>query len=121
MSKLTNQLNARGLHNSWEFFQDQPYIGFRATQGYRDVIPSGWHVNKRGQILSDAWYDNGAKSFSCCGVASRKTALIEAQIWASEKFGIKEWARDPFGGYGDAKFIKQRIVKLLALPEKGQL
>lgn len=114
MSKLTEQLRERGVFNPYEFYGSEPSIGFRANQGSRDVIPSAWRVSKRGVKLSDAWYDHGTMSFSCCGVESRKQALAEAQAWATEKFGIKEWRRDPFGGYGEAAFIKRRIAEILA-------
>lgn len=112
MSKLTEKLNAIGMHNSYEFFVDEPYIYISLRGGSRDVIPSSYKVSKCGVSLSEAWYDYGAKSFSFCNRESKKEALEEAKKWAREKFGITEWARNPFGDYGDANFIQRRIEEL---------
>jgi hypothetical protein len=67
-------------------------------------------VHKRGLNLGQAWYDYGARTFS----GRKKEALSEAQAWATDRFGIKVWVRDPFGSYGEAEFIKKRIKELTA-------
>jgi hypothetical protein len=117
MSKLTDALNARGFHNSWEFFGNEPYVSFYAAQS-RACHPATFRVHKRDKKLSDAWYDYGAKSFSFSGRAGKKQALAEAQEWASNHFNIKEWARNPFGEWGEIEFVRKRIVEILAMPEK---
>jgi hypothetical protein len=116
MSKLTEQLRSRGIHNSYDFYEQEPWISWTANGG-RSVLPAWWAVYKRGRNLGSAWYDHGAKTFS--GRKRDKEVLAEAQRWASVEFGgIKEWARDPFGSYGDAGFIKKRITEILAMPAK---
>lgn len=109
MSKLTEQLREKRVSNPYDFYNGQPYITYH-SHDRRSCTPSCWAVIKRGLTLSDAWHDYGARTFS--GFGNRKGALAEAQAWAAERFGIKVWARDPFGSYGDADFIKQRIKEL---------
>jgi hypothetical protein len=121
MSKLTDKLRERGVFNPHNFYGPQPYIGQRVKGGSRDVVPSSWQVHKAGLSLSTAWYDYGAKSFSYSGVASRKEALAEAIAWASERFGIKNWAKDPFGSYGDAEYIRNRIKELTSVSNQTQV
>src|ERR1700693_3457118 len=109
MSKLTETLRARGIYNSYGFFGEHPYISWTQNGG-RTVLPSWFGVHKRDQDLGGAWYHYGVKTFA--GHSRDKVALADAQAWASKKFGIKEWARDPFGSWGDAGYIKQRIMEL---------
>jgi hypothetical protein len=118
LSKLTDKLNARGFHNSWEFFVNEPYIAFYSAES-RMCHPATGRIHKRDKKLSDAWYDYGAKSFSFSGREGKAQAFAEAQAWASNHFNIKEWARNPFGEWGDANFVKTRTAELLALPERG--
>jgi hypothetical protein len=110
--KLTDKLRERGVYNSWEFYGNEVYISFRANQGSRDVLPSRWNVRKPGTSLSDAWYDNGCKSFGGSGRKGAAAGLEEAKKWASKEFGIKEWARDPYGSWGEAGYVKRRIKEL---------
>ncbi len=118
MSKLTDKLNARGFHNSWEFFMNEPYISFYPAKS-QACRPATFRIHKRDQKLSDAWYDYGAKSFSFSGQQGKKEAFAKAQAWASSHFDIKEWARNPFGDWGEAGFIQKRTVEILALPDKN--
>ena len=111
MSKLTEVLREKKVYNEYLFYGKQPYIGYRSAHS---VIPACWAVCKLGINLGEAWYDYGSRTFSAWG--NRKKALGEAQAWASEKFGVKVWARDPFGSYGEAEFIKKRIKEILEAP-----
>lgn len=123
MSKLTDKLRERGVHNSWEFYGNEVYISFRANQGSRDVLPSRWNVRKPGVSLSDAWYDNGCKSFGSSRCIGKAAILEGAKKWASEKFGIKEWAKDCYGSWGEAGYVRRRTEELTKkdskLPENG--
>ena len=109
MSKTIDKMRERGVYNAYDFYADKPYISY-CTHERRSCIPNGWSVCKRGLNLGQAWYDNGRRSFSAFG--NRKQALAEAQEWAGKKFGILEWARDPFGSYGEAAYVKARVKEL---------
>ena len=108
MSKLTETLREKKVYNEYEFYGTQPYISYYPAHS---VIPAHWSVCKQGLNLGRAWYDHNARTFSTRG--NRKQSLIEAQAWESETFGVKTWARDPFGSYGEVEFIKQRIKQIL--------
>jgi len=117
MSKLADKLSARGVYNPYYFYGNEPYVGW-AQNGGRSVLPPWFSVNKHGEKLSEAWYEHGSKCFSYYGKDSKPKALADAISWASERFGIKEWARDPFGSWGEAAFVRKRTAEILALPEK---
>lgn len=120
MSKLIDQLRKVQVYNPHNFYGNQPFISLRVNHGSGDVLPSAWRVNKAGEKLSDAWYDYGAKSFSYGSREDKKDQLEAAKAWASEKFGITCWMRDPFGSYGEEAFVKKRIRELrAAASEKG--
>lgn len=123
-TKTILALRARRVYNSYGFFQGLPYICYHAPADHRDWTCAGWRVVKQGVKLSDTWSDYGAKVFlTRQGPGSpherRMDALREAQKWAQQEFGILEWAKDPFGSYGDAPFVKARLAYLLS-PEQGR-
>lgn len=115
MSKLTDQFRARGVYNEYEFFGEQPYITYYAAEP-RTLGSARYMVFKRGVDLGQAWYDRGGRAFLRWG--DRREALAAAQKFVTERFGITEFARCPFGAFGDSTFIKARIKEILALPEK---
>lgn len=111
-SKLVKRLREVRVFNSYEFYQNEPYID-RHTTNYRDVMPSHYAVVKRGENLGCHHLDMGSKTFAYRGRDGVKKAFLDAQLWASEKFGVKEWVRDPFGSYGDKEYIERRLIELL--------
>jgi len=114
MSKKTEALEAAGIHNSYEFYGSQPYISRYVSFG-RSPIPSCWIITKRGTNLGTAWYEYGDKHMSDLAAGGgdyRKKPLAAAMAWASERFDVAEWARDPFGSYGPADFVERRLVDL---------
>lgn len=122
MSKLTKLCNSIGMHNDYEFFGLEPHIYRRANTGSRDITPSAWLVTKRGKKLSDDWYYNYDKAFTYISHDQSKEAFAEAIEYLRENFGVKEVARNPFGGYGDKGFVKKRIkeIKKMAEAEGGE-
>ena len=116
-SKIIQRLREVKVFNPYKFYGSKLYI-FRRTPGYRDVRSSAWMVTKRGKNLSDWWGDYGSKSFIINGRQDAQRALAEAQKWASDKFGVKEWARDPFGSYGEKAYIEKRLKELLGERKK---
>jgi hypothetical protein len=115
MSKLTEKFREKGIFNPYNFYGDQPYITYQSAQP-RSCMCAQWSVVKRGLDMGEAWYDYGCKTFTGFGLTGegsiRTRALLQAQAWASEKFGIKTWMRDPFGSYGEVEYVKKRIKEL---------
>ena len=72
-------------------------------------------VCKPGENLAGHWADYGSKCFLVWGRKDRADKLSAAKMWASDKFGIVEWARDPFGSYGEAAYVKEHVKFLLGL------
>lgn len=112
-SELRAELRKRRVFNDWEFFRGQPYI-YRVSGG--DWSRPSWNVIKEGVDLGDGWHDHGAKHFTIRGRSDITAARLRAQEWASEKFGVEEWAIGPYGAYGSKDFIENRIKELLAKP-----
>lgn len=112
MSKLTDKLNAKNVYNDWGFFGNHPFIWHRREDS-RACISSSWMVTKKGFRLSEAWYDHGDMSFVNSGRKDKAEKFAEAVAYIQSKFGVGEVARSPFGGYGDAEYIKSRIKELL--------
>lgn len=109
-SELKAELRRRRIHNDYYFFADQPYIHRVPGDSMRGPC---WAVEKRGVKLSSHWYDYGAMRFAINGRHDITPARLRAQEWASEKFGVREWAIGPFGGYGPKEWIENRIKVLL--------
>ena len=115
-SKVLVRLRELRIFNCYDFYQDKSYI-YRSIGGGRSVIPSHWAVVKLGVSLSTFWADYGSKSFVYSGREDSKRALLEAQKWASERFGVGEWIRDPYGSYGSKTYVEERLKELLGGPK----
>jgi hypothetical protein len=109
-SELRDKLRQVKIYNDYEFFADQPHIVRSPASNWNSPQ---WAVHKRGAKLSEHYMDGGGKVFYIHGRKDITAARLRAQEWASEKFGIDEWAIGPFGAYGPKKFIEKRIKYLL--------
>jgi len=112
-TKLTKaECNAVNVHNSYNLCElggGTLYVGF-CSHASRAGIPSGWKVVGLGfQTDPKAhWTDNGCKTFDG---KKHSEAKQQAMDWASEKYGVEDWVRDPFGGYQDKKVFDAAVVK----------
>lgn len=107
MSKIREAFKAIHITNSWNICESgggKVFLDYHTGGSGRGSMPSKWVViGIRFQTDPKAhWTDNGCKAFSG---RMRSPALDEAKKWASERFGIAEWVRDPFGGWQDAKVL----------------
>lgn len=125
MSKLTDQLREIRIFNDHGFFNDggtQVYISYSPAERGRAYKSACWQVHRfvnGREVQTDPdghWRDYGRKTFSAYRREDKAPALERAQAWCAERYGITEWARSPFGGYGDAEFVKARLKEL-----KGRL
>lgn len=100
-----------------------PYLSYRPEDRGRGSQAWAWQVHRSGKHTDPGghWRDYGAKTFTSWhddakglqGAAAGKAVLQAALAWCTERYGVTAWARDPFGGYGPADFITQRLAQLL--------
>lgn len=114
-SKVIKRLRELRVFNPHGFYGKEPYID-RHVSDYRDAFPSYYTVIKRGEVLDEEphWrFGKDQMVFTYLGRDGSKEVLAKAQKWASERFGIKEWVRDPFGSWGDKEYVERRLKELL--------
>jgi hypothetical protein len=91
------------------------YISYTPAGTGRDIRCAKWSVIGVSGHKPDPkgpWYDQGNKAFIG---KMRSPAFEEAKAWASEKYGIKAWLKDPWGGWQDAEVLN-RVVNSLKEP-----
>lgn len=121
MKKLTKKiLNKHGMHNPCNVCVEGggkvciDYIAWDSVSRNS----SGWKVWGNGfKTDPDAhWQEYGSKKFLVMrgGPSSEdgKAKLEETKRWASRRYGITEWEKDPFGGWQD-KRVMDRIREMI--------
>lgn len=118
MSKLTESFATVGIHNGWLYAKGNVMISYTPAQGpgaWR--MPAKWEVSGGtyvGALTSQPrWRTYGTKSWSV-SAAAKAWGLEQAKAWASERYGIKEWAKTPYGDWMDAEFVAKRTAELKA-------
>jgi hypothetical protein len=99
MSKLVEQLREIGVINTHDLLRKFADVGkdvacSYSTSAARSVMCSRTTVfspSHKTSPESAAWYDYGNKTFN----GGRTDSLNAAMAWASEKYGITEWATCP--------------------------
>lgn len=119
MSKFTEQLRGIGIYNPHGFaVTGTVFIDYYPNENGRGGRGARWVVDAVGfKVDPNApWYAMGRKEFSILGRGTHAEVkahqLEETKNWASEKYGIKEWERTPFGTFMDAEFVKTRMAEL---------
>lgn len=121
-NKIIEAFRKRRVFNEHTFYVDRPYIFYRPRSPWH---LQAWGVSKRNVKLSDHWEDNGVKYFEVHFSGNpndpfpiqKKQALAQAMLFALQKFGVTEWAQDPFGSYGENAYVESRVAEILAAPE----
>lgn len=115
MSKFTEQLSGIRVFNPYEFAGDDAYLEYFPNDNSRGGRSARWCVYRKGDA-PESWRSSAVKEFVIWGAGThaevKAQKLEEAKAWASERYGIKEWARTPFGTWMDAEFVKRRIAEL---------
>lgn len=119
MSKLTESFRTVRVVNPYDFYQGRPYVWYQPNGPSRSMVYAAWMVAPpRGKKFEGHWHDYGNKSFGLYDgdggthAVRKATSLAMAISWAKYTLGIQEWAKDPYGSYGEAKFVKARISEL---------
>ncbi len=112
--ELLKILEEQRIFNSWEFAgKGNVYITriSRDNKWHRaqfKVIRPGFKTDPNAH-----WMDDGCKVFYLSGRDKFQETLKEAQDWAGEKYGIKEWVKTPFGDWMDKEFVEVRLNELI--------
>jgi hypothetical protein len=83
-------------------YQPRPQgrMGIGSIPGWK-VVGIRFHTDPEADFL-----DHGCKRFTC-GTRDKEAGLAEAKAWATEKYGITEWIRDPFGAWQDESVYRK--------------
>jgi len=109
--RMIHVVNPHDFYNG-ETPQGQVFVSYRPGDSWHSP---GWHVSRKGYILSDDKFRPAKEFVSWEGSTAKERkeqALADAQAWASERYGITEWGKDPFGSYGEASFVAERLAGL---------
>lgn len=100
MSKFADKLRALNIYNNHDILKrfgkhgHDVYVDYDKAESRGRCSHSTVYSPSHKTDPQSAWYDYGNKSF----VGNRKESLPKAMEWASDKYGIAEWAVSPFGG-----------------------
>lgn len=98
-------MRSAGVHNSWELAKLLPpadwfFISHTSRKTGRGSMPAKFQVTHL-RLRTDPeahWSDYGKKTFTF-GISSKAARLQEAIDWANERFGTREWIKDPHGSF----------------------
>lgn len=112
MSKLADALreqfkifNTHGLLSKFGDKDRDIAVSYTAPD-QRSVMANGsavWSPSFKTDPQS-AWYDHGKRTF----VGNRAESMPRALKWATETYGITDWAPCPFGGAKVPKYVLDR-------------
>ena len=127
MAKMTKEkLKAIGIFNPHNFCTiggGRIFVGYSPQVTGRAYRTAKWQVcGVREKTDPKAfWMDNGQKAFDVNGVAANSSGThaeikeiqrLAAIAWATEKYGIDDWVKDPFGDYQERR-VWERVAALL--------
>lgn len=117
-AKWVEALRELRVFNEYDFAQGNVYIQYCPRITGRISSSAKWQVRKRGEETDSkaAWYNHGNKTFCVYGRAEKQPQLLAAIQWASEKYGILQWAKTPFGSYMSDSFVEVRLNELSSTP-----
>lgn len=121
-TKLRELLRSVGVVNAYLFakVEGSPvYIDYRVEERGRAYQSAAWQVSRCGfKTDPDAhWRDAGKKTFLVHGRDKKAPQEAAAKTWASERFGVTEWAKTPFGTWMEKAFVERRLAELLERAE----
>ena len=100
------QLNAMGVFNPHGLAKHcgglTVYVEYSPQDLGRIAHFAKWQVIRIGYKTDPDghWSDNGHKTFTAYNPREEKEKQLQAALaWASERYGITEWERSPFGSY----------------------
>jgi hypothetical protein len=116
-----------GFVNGWdlakEFSPDKVFISYTPALTGRGYMPPKFTIHHIGYKTdpNGPWYDYGNKTFDVIFRKEEEAALVQAIEWADNRYGKREWVRDPFGNYQDKIVLDKVWVLVKESKEKGIL
>ncbi len=102
--ELREHLNVFNAHNYATVAGVNVWIDYRPQVTGRGYQSAAWQVFGNGFQTEDSperahWRNYGLKTFNVFRREYKQSQLEAALAWASERYGIPEWERTPFGSY----------------------
>ena len=124
--RLMEEAKIHNSHNIASLTKDKIFICFTPAMTGRGSFPAGYSIVHIGHKTDPKghWRDYGDKTFNIGGRADKEEALAEAIAWANERFGKREWVRDPYGSYQEESAIEavlSEIKRINVLKGKNEL
>jgi len=91
-----------------ELVPDQICVSFVASNAHeRGGAGARYRVHHKNFATdkNSHWMDHGLKTFSVFEFANKQATAEAAISWADHRYGKRDWARDPWGSYQDARAI----------------
>lgn len=118
-TKLRELFSTVGVFNPHNFaaVEGAPvYVSYRKEESGRAYQSAAWQVIRVGlKTDPDAhWRDQGNATFGVYRRDQKATQEVAAKAWASERYGVTEWAKTPYGTWMDKTFVEKRVAELTA-------
>lgn len=113
MSKKKDQLRKIGICNDYDYAGEKGVVFVTYRTGERDRYPR-WEVCRVGYMTDPHahWRDCGNYTITVYGRGDKIAKLEKAKEYAYERYGIREWAKSPFGSWFDAEFVRLRDAEI---------
>lgn len=91
-----------------------PLILYTAAERGRGYRSACWRISRKGYETDPKahWRDYGNKTLNVYEGAGKESQRLAAIKWASNRYGVTEWSRTPFGAYAPSAFVKARLAQL---------
>lgn len=98
MSKMTEKLNKKGLHNNYNITSvGNPIVDLHTSVDSRDATVPAVTLSIKGKAFEGvSWYQHGSKWFTYMGVEQRKVAYQKAFDWIEKRFPGMKMVKSPF-------------------------
>jgi hypothetical protein len=107
------------IYNNHNLANGEPYISYIIGENGREAHYPYWRLLKTGISISGNWWDKGEYRLSVFSRIEKKQKFLEIKAFALKLFGIKDWAKGPFGAYYEKSFVEKRIAEIIAKHEAG--
>lgn len=128
MSAATDKANAIGVRSDHDLARrfgrpagpdsQTPVIYYDPAEPGRAYRPAKWSVHRPGFKTDPGghWMNYGNKTFDVYSRSDKEPQRAAAFEWASERYGVSEWARSPFGGWHPAEVVARFKAAVKAGP-----
>jgi hypothetical protein len=109
--ELLKAVNVYNPHNLCTQGGDGVFVSYIPQRPGRVYRNAKWQVVRPGYKNDpDGWWgDYGHKTFNVFSRAEKEPQRLAAIAWASERYGIKQWERSPFGSYHPKGTIERAL------------